>query len=322
MYFINHGRDWAGDDFPNDTLHHVPRKGLNFGYPYCHQGDTVDPDFGAGRSCSEFAPPLLKLGPHVAPIGTRFYTGACSPPSTGTSPSSPSRARGTGREERLQGHDGRPEARARPRSTRCSRTASIRVRQGARPADAHRVDARRVDAALRRLPWGDLPHHLPALIRSPGTGARRPPVSPRPPFGKRSRAASVRRACARADRRARGPGGAAAQADVEAGRSKAEPCAACHGRDGNATIPGTPSLAGQPAWFTHWALIKFRDGRRKDAAMSPFAQNLADADIAGLSAYYAAQSPRPRRGPSTRRRRRTASASPPSTTARPVTGPT
>lgn len=88
-------------------------------------------------------------------------------------------------------------------------------------------------------------------------------------------------------------GGAAAQADVEAGRSKAEPCAACHGRDGNATIPGTPSLAGQPAWFTHWALIKFRDGRRKDAAMSPFAQNLADADLAGLSAYYAAQSPRP-----------------------------
>jgi glucose/arabinose dehydrogenase len=79
LYFVNHGRDWAGDDFPHDTLHHAPRKGLHFGYPYCHQGDTVDPDFGAGRSCSEFAPPLLKLGPHVAPIGTRFYTGSLFP---------------------------------------------------------------------------------------------------------------------------------------------------------------------------------------------------------------------------------------------------
>jgi glucose/arabinose dehydrogenase len=80
LYFTSHGRDWAGDDFPNDTLHHAPRKGLHFGYPYCHQGDTVDPDFGRGRSCSEFAPPLLKLGPHVAPVGTRFYTGSLFPP--------------------------------------------------------------------------------------------------------------------------------------------------------------------------------------------------------------------------------------------------
>ena len=80
LYFTSHGRDWAGDDFPNDTLHHAPRKGLHFGWPYCHQGDTVDPDFGQGRSCSEFAPPLLKLGPHIAPVGTRFYTGSLFPP--------------------------------------------------------------------------------------------------------------------------------------------------------------------------------------------------------------------------------------------------
>jgi len=80
LYFTSHGRDWAGDDFPNDTLHHAPRKGLHFGWPYCHQGDTVDPDFGQGRSCSEFAPPLLKLGAHIAPIGTRFYAGSLFPP--------------------------------------------------------------------------------------------------------------------------------------------------------------------------------------------------------------------------------------------------
>ncbi len=87
---------------------------------------------------------------------------------------------------------------------------------------------------------------------------------------------------------------AAPAADLEAGRRKAEPCGRCHGADGNATIAGTPSLAGQHAWFTHWTLFKFRDGRRKDPVMSPFAANLSDADLADLSEYYAAQRPRPR----------------------------
>ena len=83
-------------------------------------------------------------------------------------------------------------------------------------------------------------------------------------------------------------------ADVDAGRRKAAPCAACHGPDGNATIPGTPSLAGQPTLFTHWQLIKFRDGRRKDPQMSPFAATLSDEDMADLAAYYAAQRPKRR----------------------------
>jgi cytochrome c553 len=83
-------------------------------------------------------------------------------------------------------------------------------------------------------------------------------------------------------------------ADVEAGRRKAESCGACHGPDGNATIPGTPSLAGQPTMFTHWQLIKYRDGRRKDPQMSPFAANLTDGEMADLAAYYAAQTPRQR----------------------------
>ncbi len=85
-----------------------------------------------------------------------------------------------------------------------------------------------------------------------------------------------------------------AAADLEAARKKAEPCGACHGPDGNATIPGTPSLAGQPALFTHWQLIKYRDGRRQDPQMTPFAVNLTDADMALLAAHYAAQRPRRR----------------------------
>jgi cytochrome c553 len=83
-------------------------------------------------------------------------------------------------------------------------------------------------------------------------------------------------------------------ADVEAGRRKAEPCKACHGADGNATVPGTPSLAGQLSMFTHWQLIKYRDGRRKDPQMTPFAANMTDEDMADLAAYFAAQKPRPR----------------------------
>jgi len=55
-----------------------------------------------------------------------------------------------------------------------------------------------------------------------------------------------------------------------------------------------PSIAAQPTMYTHWTLIKFRDGRRKDAQMSPIAEKLSDEDMADLAAYYAAQTARPR----------------------------
>lgn len=69
--------------------------------------------------------------------------------------------------------------------------------------------------------------------------------------------------------------GPAWAADLEAGKRKVVRCAECHGVGGNATIPGTPSLAGQPNYFTHWQLIKYRDGRRKDPRMTPFAEGRA-----------------------------------------------
>jgi glucose/arabinose dehydrogenase len=53
----------------------VHKLGLHFGYPYCHQGDLLDPVFGKGKSCKDFEPPALNLGPHVAPLGMKFYTG-------------------------------------------------------------------------------------------------------------------------------------------------------------------------------------------------------------------------------------------------------
>jgi glucose/arabinose dehydrogenase len=80
LWFTDNGRDWLGDDLPPDELNHAPRQGLHFGYPYCHGGDIADPEFGQKRSCAEFVPPVMKLGPHVAALGMRFYTGAMFPP--------------------------------------------------------------------------------------------------------------------------------------------------------------------------------------------------------------------------------------------------
>jgi glucose/arabinose dehydrogenase len=81
LWFTNHARDWLGDDSPNDTLHRVSLKGPvpNFGYPFCHQGNTLDPEYGKNRSCAEFAKPAALLGTHIAPLGMKFYSGKMFP---------------------------------------------------------------------------------------------------------------------------------------------------------------------------------------------------------------------------------------------------
>jgi len=79
LWFTEHGRDWLGDDMPSDELNVATRAGQHFGFPYCHQGDTLDPEYGKQRSCKQFTPPALKLGGHVAPLGMRFYRGKMFP---------------------------------------------------------------------------------------------------------------------------------------------------------------------------------------------------------------------------------------------------
>ena len=80
LWFTDNGRDRLGDDLPSDELDRAPRPGLHFGFPFCHQGDVPDPEFGDRRSCAEFEPPALKLGAHVAALGMRFYDGEMFPP--------------------------------------------------------------------------------------------------------------------------------------------------------------------------------------------------------------------------------------------------
>jgi glucose/arabinose dehydrogenase len=79
LWFTDNGRDQMGDDVPADELNHAPKSGMHFGYPYIHQGDTPDPEFGSGKKASDYTPPAQKLGPHVAALGMRFYTGAMFP---------------------------------------------------------------------------------------------------------------------------------------------------------------------------------------------------------------------------------------------------
>jgi glucose/arabinose dehydrogenase len=79
LWFTDNGRDMLGDDIPPDELNHAAKSGMNFGYPYCHAGDISDPEYGKKHPCSEFEKPAQKLGPHVAALGMRFYSGSQFP---------------------------------------------------------------------------------------------------------------------------------------------------------------------------------------------------------------------------------------------------
>ncbi len=75
LWFTDNGRDRMGDDVPPCELNRVSKVGEHFGFPFCHAGDIVDPEFGKLGSCDAATPPVRKLGPHVSPLGLRFYDG-------------------------------------------------------------------------------------------------------------------------------------------------------------------------------------------------------------------------------------------------------
>jgi len=79
LWFTDNGRDSLGDDIPADELNHAPKQGMHFGIPYCHQGDLLDEEFGKGKDCADYTPPVAKLDPHGASLGLAFYTGDMFP---------------------------------------------------------------------------------------------------------------------------------------------------------------------------------------------------------------------------------------------------
>lgn len=80
-----------------------------------------------------------------------------------------------------------------------------------------------------------------------------------------------------------------AHGDVEAGKTKAQVCVACHGAMGNSTSADYPILAGQTARYIYLELKDFKEGRRRDPRMSPMAANLSREDMQDLADYFAAQ---------------------------------
>ena len=81
--------------------------------------------------------------------------------------------------------------------------------------------------------------------------------------------------------------------DIQAGRIKAQACAACHGVDGNATAGNFPNLAGQTWRYIYTQLKDFKEGRRTDPVMSPMAAPLSRDDMINIANYFAAQTPKP-----------------------------
>lgn len=79
LWFTDNGRDMLGDDIPACEINRLTATGQHFGFPYFHQGDLPDPDFGAGKNVADYTPPVLKLGAHVAPLGLTFYRGDMFP---------------------------------------------------------------------------------------------------------------------------------------------------------------------------------------------------------------------------------------------------
>ncbi|MFZ1528186.1 MAG: sorbosone dehydrogenase family protein [Ferruginibacter sp.] len=75
IWFTDNGRDNLGDDIPSDELNTAASAGMHFGFPYCHQGNLADEEFGKNRNCADYTPPVQRLGAHVAALGLRFYTG-------------------------------------------------------------------------------------------------------------------------------------------------------------------------------------------------------------------------------------------------------
>lgn len=79
LWFTDNGRDMLGDDIPAGEINRITSVDQHFGFPYIHQGDLPDPDFGTGKSAADYTPPVYKLGAHVAPLGMMFYRGDSFP---------------------------------------------------------------------------------------------------------------------------------------------------------------------------------------------------------------------------------------------------
>jgi cytochrome c553 len=73
---------------------------------------------------------------------------------------------------------------------------------------------------------------------------------------------------------------------IEAGKTRALTCTACHGAEGNSSNPMWPNIAGQNAPYILAQLQAFKNGSRNDPLMSSQAMMLSDEDMANLAVYF------------------------------------
>ncbi|MEE9372076.1 MAG: PQQ-dependent sugar dehydrogenase [Saprospiraceae bacterium] len=79
LWFTDNGRDMMGDDVPACELNRANKDNMHFGFPFCHQGDLPDPEYGKLGDCKDYIVPAQNLGAHTAPLGIEFYTGNSFP---------------------------------------------------------------------------------------------------------------------------------------------------------------------------------------------------------------------------------------------------
>jgi len=79
IWFTDHGRDWLGDNGPEDELNRIDKAGNFYGFPYCHAKGIPDPDIKKKDACKDVTLPVTTMGPHAAVMGVKFYTGDMFP---------------------------------------------------------------------------------------------------------------------------------------------------------------------------------------------------------------------------------------------------
>ena len=275
LWFTDNGRDWAGNDGPEDELNRIPKdmEGASFGFPYCHAKGIPDPDVKRPNPCAGVILPAALHRP--ARGGARhqvLHRHHVPQASTRTSPSSRGTARGTGRRSSAMTSSLRDRSRTAPATIEPFLTGLLDDAKNefyGRPAYVLPDDGR-LAAGLRR----------DRTARS--TASRYAPPKPRRAgrkevkHGSSNVAAAGPRAGGRS-RFARRAAHAPSMPVVE----RIPLCAACHGEDGNSQIENIPSLAGQPAFFVLNSLFLMREGVRKVDAMASFVKDLTDEDARG-----------------------------------------
>lgn len=87
---------------------------------------------------------------------------------------------------------------------------------------------------------------------------------------------------------------AAPKADLAKGSaSYGAVCVACHGADGNSTVPLQPTLAQQHPEYLMKQLLEFKSGKRVDAVMQGFAAMLSEDDARNIAWWLASQKAAP-----------------------------